>query len=582
MTETALLHGDDGRYDGMSPLDRTGRNYADDLFNKRMEHLAVETSQKTAAIYAEHARRNTLTSGMHMTDHAKVLVDKIRLLAEARAETLLTAYNEGGISVDDASIAKITAEVEQFCRAQQLNAAEAMRLVIRQTFQGNTPPNLEKAVIEEMETHINRAGVEIARDLRIKKSQAELARSRDTREVQARPVGGQDKVWDVFICHASEDKDSFVRPLAVELNKTIRVWYDEFTLTVGDSLRQKIDEGLAKSRYGIVVLSEAFFAKNWPQAELDGLMSREMAGTHIKVILPVWHKVRRDDVLGYSPILADRLAAESKDGILEVVTKLHVAMNQSPTPALHSQTWREVDSETSEYYEQRRQLPDNAVFNAIVAKPHWRISMFPIVFKKARFRDLEQCKSFVSASSVRMPSGIPYPQIWPDTVETGREYVGCDTNPAKWPPTRAERWVLFRSALFVQNRVFNEANQLSGRIHVLEILDIATAALEFAASMTQHAVLAPEIAITIGLHAVEGKQVTWPQAITLDNDTVPRNCWCQDAKIDLSRRISTTEIKRFRREIAFGLAIEIYSGFGWSDPPTDHLRREQMSRFGSV
>ena len=298
----------------MPPLDRTGRSYADDLFNKRMQHLAVETSQKIAAVYADHARRNTLMSGMHMTDHAKVLADKIRLLAEARAETLLTAYGESGIPVDDASVAKITAEVEQFCRAQQLNAARAMSRVIQQTFQGNAPPNLEEAVIQGLDTHINRAREEIARDLRVKKNQAELARTREAREMQARPTGGQDKQWDVFICHASEDKDSFVRPLAVELTKTIRVWYDEFTLTVGDSLRRKIDEGLAKSRYGIVVLSKAFFAKNWPQAELDGLVSREMAGTHIKVILPVWHQVARDDVLKFSPILADRLAAESKDG----------------------------------------------------------------------------------------------------------------------------------------------------------------------------------------------------------------------------------------------------------------------------
>lgn len=62
--------------------------------------------------------------------------------------------------------------------------------------------------------------------------------------------------FDVFISHASEDKDSIVRSLATELtNQGLKVWYDEFTLRIGDSLRQKIDKGLAKSRVGLVVLS---------------------------------------------------------------------------------------------------------------------------------------------------------------------------------------------------------------------------------------------------------------------------------------------------------------------------------------
>jgi len=72
--------------------------------------------------------------------------------------------------------------------------------------------------------------------------------------------------WDVFICHASEDKDSFVRPLAIALQEAqLKVWYDEFTLNAGDSLRRSIDKGLAGSRWGLVVLSPYFFAKEWPQ-----------------------------------------------------------------------------------------------------------------------------------------------------------------------------------------------------------------------------------------------------------------------------------------------------------------------------
>lgn len=115
------------------------------------------------------------------------------------------------------------------------------------------------------------------------------------------------KEYDFFISHATEDKESFVRPLAELLIKNgHKVWYDEFQLKVGDSLRKKIDEGLKFSKYGIAVLSRDFFKKNWPEYELNGLVAREMNG--VKVILPIWHNVTRDEVLSFSPTLADKVA----------------------------------------------------------------------------------------------------------------------------------------------------------------------------------------------------------------------------------------------------------------------------------
>jgi hypothetical protein len=72
--------------------------------------------------------------------------------------------------------------------------------------------------------------------------------------------------WDAFISHASEDKERFVRPLARALkNLGVEIWYDEFSLKLGDSLSRSIDKGLAQSRYDIVVLSEAFMTKSWPE-----------------------------------------------------------------------------------------------------------------------------------------------------------------------------------------------------------------------------------------------------------------------------------------------------------------------------
>jgi hypothetical protein len=138
-------------------------------------------------------------------------------------------------------------------------------------------------------------------------------------------AAGMGKKWDVFISHASEDKESFVRPLAKKLKESgLQVWFDETALTIGDSLRDKIDGGLSQSRFGIVVLSPHFFEKPWTKMELDGLVSEEVSG--IKVILPIWHEVDRDWVRRFSPILAGRLAGKSSDGLEKLVGDLRAAM----------------------------------------------------------------------------------------------------------------------------------------------------------------------------------------------------------------------------------------------------------------
>jgi hypothetical protein len=145
-------------------------------------------------------------------------------------------------------------------------------------------------------------------------------------------TGRVDGEWDVFISHASEDKEDFVRPLAESLSRSgLRVWYDEFTLKVGDSLRRSIDYGLDRSRYGIVVISPSFLKKDWPQRELDGLVAREVNG--LKLILPVWHDIRADRVRSYSPTLADRVAVSSSEGIDEVTKQLMQAIGKGDAKA---------------------------------------------------------------------------------------------------------------------------------------------------------------------------------------------------------------------------------------------------------
>ena len=141
------------------------------------------------------------------------------------------------------------------------------------------------------------------------------------------------KQYDFFICHATEDKEDFVQPLAEAIeNAGFRVWYDKFSLTFGDSLRKSIDEGLANSRYGIVILSSYFFKKKWTEYELNGLVAREMRGH--KVILPIWHKITIDEILSYSPTLADKVALDtSRDSIEEIVEQLKKLLSCHSTNA---------------------------------------------------------------------------------------------------------------------------------------------------------------------------------------------------------------------------------------------------------
>ena len=115
--------------------------------------------------------------------------------------------------------------------------------------------------------------------------------------------------YDVFVSHAFEDKEDLVDDLVTEMRKLdLKVWYDTDRLKWGDSMREKIDRGLSKARYGVVVLSPNYIAehKYWTKAELNGLFQVETVNG--KTILPIWHNLTKKQVVEYSPIIADRKA----------------------------------------------------------------------------------------------------------------------------------------------------------------------------------------------------------------------------------------------------------------------------------
>jgi hypothetical protein len=113
---------------------------------------------------------------------------------------------------------------------------------------------------------------------------------------------------DIFICHANEDKRDVVIPLwrALE-NEDIKCWVDEGEIKWGDSIIQKVNEGLTISLFVIVVLSEAFLGKNWPQRELNAVLNLEAGSGEVKVLpLLVGGELVREKILRKFPLLNDK------------------------------------------------------------------------------------------------------------------------------------------------------------------------------------------------------------------------------------------------------------------------------------
>lgn len=182
---------------------------------------------------------------------------------------------------------------------------------IEKDYQGETKELLTILSKEKEVIRLMREGSEIAKNMR-----GSLA-SMDIDRIMAKYD------YDFFVCHASEDKDEVARPISEHLsNLGYRVWYDEFTLSIGDSLRESITHGLATSRFGIVILSNAFFQKRWPSKELNGLFQRSLLEPG--VILPLLHHISFDEVRRQDPMIADTVMLNTSSlSLVQVAQKLH-------------------------------------------------------------------------------------------------------------------------------------------------------------------------------------------------------------------------------------------------------------------
>ncbi|MBV6878598.1 toll/interleukin-1 receptor domain-containing protein [Epilithonimonas ginsengisoli] len=127
---------------------------------------------------------------------------------------------------------------------------------------------------------------------------------------------------DFFISHDSRDKDEVARPLyEALLRKGLKVWYDEYSLQIGDSLTESIEKGIAESSQGILILSKNFLSnEKWAKNELQSLKTRQII-LNKKIILPIWHGSTEDD-LSENYWLLDKIGGNTKDGIEKLANKI--------------------------------------------------------------------------------------------------------------------------------------------------------------------------------------------------------------------------------------------------------------------
>ena len=119
--------------------------------------------------------------------------------------------------------------------------------------------------------------------------------------------------YDVFVSHANANKQSFVDSLYDQLNRLrIRIWYDSTEIDWGDGLKEKIQEGLSKCRFGIVILSPEFMERKWTNQEVSELLTRQNE-SHEKVVLPLLYNLTVEQMKEQYPVLGDIKAREVRE-----------------------------------------------------------------------------------------------------------------------------------------------------------------------------------------------------------------------------------------------------------------------------
>lgn len=280
---------------------------------RHLEVLRLEVARASARVNNARARQ------------ARSLNEAARATTQATVQQRVAEATRHAKAAVDAELARTKWETRIAEKERQLQDAQRWDSDIRTAQQEKADRQRER----EQEEALARLS---------KKLLAEQARSKKLEAAWMSPnafagAAAPPKKYDVFISHAWEDKEALARPLFKALKaRKLSVWFDEATLSVGDSLRTKIEEGVSASTFGVVILSHHFFAKRWPKSELNGLHTKQMSG-EVKVILPIWHNISRDEIVDKAPMLADTVGLVSTlMTIDEMATEIENVVRNRPAP----------------------------------------------------------------------------------------------------------------------------------------------------------------------------------------------------------------------------------------------------------
>lgn len=411
-----------------------------------------------------------------------------------------------------------------------------------------------------------------------------------------------DRPIRVFISYSwdSEEHKAWAVAFAKKLrDHGIDAIIDQMQLGLGARSPEFMEQSVSQSDRVLVICTEGYkqrFDKRQGGAGYEGhIISAEMIGhSGTTKFVPI---LRKGDWVTALPtallgVFGVDLRMDSGDEFRKLIRNLYGLTEISPLGRrpLRLDNAKSILSEppriglpsgpeAGEYLEQRRRLPETTLLEKIWSKPFWKIWIRPTEFKPARFRSVEMCEQFILGSEIIVSGWYSFPSFDPKKFEMGKDSISAEIEHAEnnriW---RAERWTLFQSAQFIMNRSFDQIPQLGERIHVLEILDTVTAAIEFAARMAEQRVLSRNAAITFSLRSVAGRLLTWPQD-TYTN-AVPRECWAQDDTITNERAVDSAQLTAERRELALQIVLEILTQFGCTELPLNLLESAQKKRFG--
>ena len=267
------------------------------------------------------------------------VADQMRM--EARCQQAITNIERSMRNCSVSSIQSKMSQIDSQKRSQQQaidkRANLSAQIARKRDEKARLTQSLQRAV-EEGNRRQQQVQTDMMRRYETRISELTTALSQSfsaQRSAQNLYSNAETEEYDVFISHASEDKEGFVNEFKAELERRgVNVWIDDVAIGWGDSLRAKIDNGLKTSRFGIVVISRHYIRKGWTNYELDGLFEKEM--TRGKTILPIWHDISKKEVQDFSPSLAGRkamttgnmTAAEIADELVKLLPNRECATNE--------------------------------------------------------------------------------------------------------------------------------------------------------------------------------------------------------------------------------------------------------------